>query len=274
MKNSKIKKTLIEITCPANNLIDSSNESNNLPIDQSNVNDNIRDNNNTIFEVHISDLSQIIDKITKTENTKEFEIIVQFEILNQLLNKITRSIHEQIKDRSGYKWKHHKDLAKSAIMLIENKYQSKNCKLLIAKISDTLVAIAFSTLLFNKLKDIKEVHLDAIYKTAKGHFELYSLIAEKDGTGFALEYLVLNIKQDFTEISTAQKEIDLKLFPFIDSNFISKNKTDSSFLTPKEIWKSAVQDIYQFCVETKILSFEITFTLFDIQKTVGVYSQK
>ncbi|CAG8476112.1 24345_t:CDS:2 [Cetraspora pellucida] len=77
MKNSNIKKPLIEITRQANNLIDSSiNDSVNLPINQSNADEDTIDNSNAVFE---------------------------FEILNQSLNEITRSIHEQIENRSGYK---------------------------------------------------------------------------------------------------------------------------------------------------------------------------
>ncbi|CAG8476132.1 24346_t:CDS:1 [Cetraspora pellucida] len=98
-------------------------------------------------------------------------------------------------------YQQHEDPVKSAIILIENKFQSKNCKLLFAKISDTLVAIAFSTPLFDELKNTKEVHLDATYKTAKGYFEFYGLIAEKNRTGFTLGYLVLDIKQDEIELT-------------------------------------------------------------------------
>ncbi|CAG8801840.1 21039_t:CDS:2, partial [Dentiscutata erythropus] len=67
-KNSNIKKPLIEIT------------------------------------LDINILSQIIDEITKTENTEEFEIIVQFGILNLSLNETTKFIREQIENGNGYKW--------------------------------------------------------------------------------------------------------------------------------------------------------------------------
>ncbi|CAG8567741.1 10555_t:CDS:2 [Racocetra persica] len=90
--------------------------------------------------------------------------------------------------------KMNEDSVKSAIILIENKYQLKNYKLLIAKTSDTFMVIAFSIPLFDELKSTKEVYLDTTYKTAKGSFELYGLLAEKDRTGFTLGYLILDIK--------------------------------------------------------------------------------
>jgi len=64
--------------------------------------------------------------------------------------------------------------------------------LLIVKEISILIAIAFFILLLNKLKNVKEIHLDVTYKIAKGKFKLYSIIGKKFEIRFALEYLILN----------------------------------------------------------------------------------
>ncbi|CAG8835319.1 2316_t:CDS:1, partial [Racocetra persica] len=54
--------------------------------------------------------------------------------------------------------------------------------------------IGFTTPLLNAKNNqsITEVHCDAIYKTAKGRFELYGLIANFEGSGYPLAYLILD----------------------------------------------------------------------------------
>ncbi|CAG8807451.1 9537_t:CDS:1, partial [Cetraspora pellucida] len=103
-KHSNFKKPLIEITCQVNNsnnlLIDNLT---NLFINQSNVNNNNFIEDNAIFKVDISVLSQIINEIARTKSTEKFEIAVQFKILDQSLNKITRFICEQVETRNEYK---------------------------------------------------------------------------------------------------------------------------------------------------------------------------
>ncbi|CAG8666421.1 10428_t:CDS:2 [Cetraspora pellucida] len=90
------------------------------------------------------------------------------------------------------KYQKHKNPIQSAILLLQEQFQ--NCQLLISINNNTLTAIAFSTPNFQYLKSVKEIHIDATYKTSKGHFELYGIIGEYQGTGFALGYLILDIQ--------------------------------------------------------------------------------
>jgi hypothetical protein len=104
--------------------------------------------------------------------------------------------------------------------------------LLMGKSTSTLTAIAFSTPFLNKLKDVKEIHIDATYKTAKGRFELYGIIGEKYGTGFALGYLILDVVGELESTKTMilteflSKFKELKLEPeyiFTDKDFAEIN---------------------------------------------------
>ncbi|CAG8627077.1 8010_t:CDS:1, partial [Racocetra persica] len=70
-----------------------------------NANDDNIIEDNAIFEVDISVLSQIIDEIARTKSTEKFEIAVRFEILDRSINEITRFIREQVENRNKYKWK-------------------------------------------------------------------------------------------------------------------------------------------------------------------------
>lgn len=108
-----------------------------------------------------------------------------------------------------------------------------------AKSTNTLTAIGFSTSFLNKLKDIKEIHIDVTYKTAKERFELYGIIGEKYGTGFALGYLILDVVGELestktinlTEFLSKFKELELKPeYIFTDKNFAEINA--SRFVWP------------------------------------------
>ncbi|CAB4445783.1 unnamed protein product [Rhizophagus irregularis] len=90
-------------------------------------------------------------------------------------------------------YQYNEDPIKLVIGLLDKEYCSKECILLIAKSTNTLTAIGFITLFLNKLKDIKEIHIDVTYKIAKGRFELYGIIGKKYGIGFVLGYLILDV---------------------------------------------------------------------------------
>ncbi|CAG8759694.1 15227_t:CDS:2, partial [Racocetra fulgida] len=81
------------------------------------------------------------------------------------------------------KYQKHKNPIQSAILLLQEQFQ--NCQLLMSINNNTLTAIAFSTPNFQYLKSVKEIHIDATYKTSKGYFELYRIIGEYQKTGFA-----------------------------------------------------------------------------------------
>src|SRR5437764_15306350 len=58
--------------------------------------------------------------------------------------------------------------------------------------TDTLTAIAFLTMIAHT-PNVKEIHT---YKTAKGRFELYAIVGQFQGSGFALGYLILDAHKD------------------------------------------------------------------------------
>ncbi|CAG8605057.1 7174_t:CDS:2 [Ambispora leptoticha] len=62
--------------------------------------------------------------------------------------------------------------------------------------TETSTAIAFSIPILVNAKDVKEIHINATYKTAKGYFELFAIVGQFNSSGFALGYLMLDIHQD------------------------------------------------------------------------------
>ena len=109
------------------------------------------------------------------------------------------------------------------------------------KATSTLTVIGFFTLLLNQLKNVKEIHLDTTYKTAKGRFKLYGIIGEKYGIGFALRYLILDVVEELestkttilTEFLLKFKELGLEPeYIFTDKNFAEINASHS-------VWSNA-----------------------------------
>src|SRR6185312_6496668 len=72
----------------------------------------------------------------------------------------------------------------------------RECCLLMSTKTDISTAIAFSTPMLTEINNAREIHVDATYKTAKGHFELYAIVGQFQGSGFALSYLISDICQD------------------------------------------------------------------------------
>ncbi|CAG8660782.1 24110_t:CDS:2 [Gigaspora margarita] len=84
-----------------------------------------------------------------------------------------------------------------------NTNEAKDCELCFKKLTNKITAIGFITPLFKKMLPVSEVHCDATYKIAKGHFELYALIGNFEGTD-----------KDFSEINAAREvwpEADVQL---------------------------------------------------------------
>jgi len=92
------------------------------------------------------------------------------------------------------KYKRHEDPIQSAILLLRE-YQLRECRLLMSTKTDISTAIAFSTPMLTEINNVREIHVDATYKTAKGRFELYAIVGQFQGSGFALGYLILDIHQ-------------------------------------------------------------------------------
>ncbi|CAG8667662.1 9719_t:CDS:2, partial [Ambispora gerdemannii] len=90
------------------------------------------------------------------------------------------------------KYQKHKDPVQSAIILLQEIYTEKGCKLLMSTASTTLTTIAFTTPNLNVLLKVKEIHIDATYKTAKGSFELYGIIGQYQGSANLENRLMYN----------------------------------------------------------------------------------
>ncbi|CAG8577644.1 23257_t:CDS:1, partial [Cetraspora pellucida] len=107
--------------------------------------------------------------------------------------------------------------------------------------NDTLTIIAFSTLNIQNLKNIKKIHIDTTYKTTKGHFELYRIIGEYQGTGFALDYLILDIIRINGELELSKSEILTQfLLKFqilgLSPDFIFTDKDFTLINAIKNVW--------------------------------------
>ena len=89
------------------------------------------------------------------------------------------------------KYQRHEDPIQSAILLLRE-YQLRECRLLMSTKTDISTAIAFSTPMLTEINNAREIHVDATYKTAKGRFELYAIVGQFQGSGFALGYLILD----------------------------------------------------------------------------------
>ncbi|GBC01685.1 hypothetical protein RclHR1_00430002 [Rhizophagus clarus] len=179
---------------------------------------------------------EIKDEIERNKHLDPLKLCNHLSIQFDMSNITGKQIYYwwSLSVRSIYQYED--DPIKSAIALLDKEYQSKECMLLMTKSTSTLTAIGFSTSFLNKLKNIKEIHIDATYKTAKGRFELYGIIGEKYRTGFALGYLILDVVDELESTKTMilseflSKFKELKLEPeyiFTDKDFAEINAARS-----------------------------------------------
>ncbi|CAG8818445.1 1583_t:CDS:2, partial [Cetraspora pellucida] len=103
------------------------------------------------------------------------------------------------------------------------------CELLMSINNDTLTAIAFSTPNLQNLKNIKEIHIDAIYKTTKDFILINAIKNVWPNKGIQLCLWHLK-KAILTKIKLNKQQVryslftigDFQQFPFIDPNFVSQ----------------------------------------------------
>ncbi|CAG8677863.1 11632_t:CDS:2, partial [Scutellospora calospora] len=117
-------------------------------------------------------------------------------------------------------------------------------------------AIAFITPLLKEINNlnicITEIYIDATYKTTRSHYELYSIIADVDGAGYPITYLIIDTtKAKDTDPSTGKRRIILEKFLValkshnINPQFVFTDKNFVEISAASNIWGSSV---VQLCV--------------------------
>src|SRR5437764_12853044 len=101
--------------------------------------------------------------------------------------------------------------------------------------TDTLTAIAFLTMIAHT-PNVKEIHT---YKTAKGRFELYAIVGQFQGSGFALGYLILDAHKD---IELTKTTILTEFFNHIQNlglypEFIFTDKYIAEINAARAVWR-------------------------------------
>ncbi|CAG8852970.1 35008_t:CDS:2, partial [Gigaspora margarita] len=131
--------------------------------------------------------------------------------------------------------------------------QTTGCELCYELMTSQITAIGFITPLYSKIKQMSEIYCDAIYKTAKGRFELYGLICDIKGAGYPLAYLIL----DTTKISDEEPQNERRtraLSGFFDSircrglypDYFYTDKDFSEINAAKQIWSNADIQLCQY----------------------------
>ncbi|CAG8603857.1 11442_t:CDS:2, partial [Scutellospora calospora] len=127
------------------------------------------------------------------------KVTLQHELVHEKLIDVTTplEIRQEILENLNMDpkfYKHNEDHIISACALIEGQ-KKKEYDLCFQLETSYVTAIGFTTPLFGSLYNVTKVHCDAIYKTAKGQFELYGLVRNVEGAGFPLAYLILDISK-------------------------------------------------------------------------------
>jgi len=157
------------------------------------------------------------------------------------------------------KYQKNKNPVDSAIILLREQFQAKGCILLMSTNTNTLTAVAFSSPCLAYLKDVSEIHVDATYKTAKGRFELYAIIGQFQGTGFALGYLILDMTQGGGELNVGKTTIlteffskfkDLGLTP----RYVFSDKDFAQINAAKNVWPNAHVQLCLWHIKRSILT--------------------
>ncbi|CAB5356722.1 unnamed protein product [Rhizophagus irregularis] len=129
------------------------------------------------------------------------------------------------------------DQLKSSLLLLEE----SNKEIIMQNIVGNVKYLAFITPFFNKLIHNQEILIDATYKTNALNFELYAVIGQIDGAGFAAAYLFLdNAKKDEgvrTEILTAFLT-NLKKLGLQFINYFLTDKDWSQINAAKIVWSN------------------------------------
>ena len=138
-----------------------------------------------------------------------------------------------------------KNPVRSAILLLKERFKEKGCILLMSLHTESLTAIAFSSPCLIYLKEmVKEIHVDATYKTAKGRFELYAIIGQYQGTGFALGYLILDVIEGSNNLDMGKTTILTEFFSKfknlgLSPEYVFSDKDFSQINAAKNVWPSA-----------------------------------
>ncbi|KAF0468863.1 ATP-dependent DNA helicase pif1 [Gigaspora margarita] len=116
--------------------------------------------------------------------------------------------------------------------------------------SDT-IAIGFITPLLKEIKNcnisISEIYLDVTYKTARGCYELYGVIADVEGTGFPIAYLILDTTKVIdTNTGTEKRRKVLECFlesvksHDINLDFVFTDKDFAEINAATKVWGPSI----------------------------------
>ena len=146
-------------------------------------------------DISIGVSSEVVSEIRKNCHLDPLQLRTHLAARFDIKDVTAKQIYYWWSNSVQSKYQRHKDPIQSAILLLEE-YRVKECRLLMSTKTDALTAIAFSTPMIAHAPNVKEIHIDATYKTAKGRFELYAIVGQFQGSGFALGYLILDTHQD------------------------------------------------------------------------------
>ena len=102
----------------------------------------------------------------------------------------------------------------------------------------------------------KEIHIDATYKTAKGRFELYAIVGQFQGSGFALGYLILDAHKD---IELTKTTILTEFFNHIQNlglyqEFIFTDKDFAEINAARAVWRESHIQLCLWHIKKAILT--------------------
>ncbi|CAG8673708.1 3945_t:CDS:2, partial [Cetraspora pellucida] len=153
-------------------------------------------------------------------------------VTDKIKNKIKKNL--QLAPSDIYKFICDDDQVNSAKMFLEE----HNLQVIMFNNSNRVKLLGFITSFFEKFKENKEIFVDAMYKTNALGYELYSVISQYDGSGFAMTYLfVKGNKQD-----EARTEILADFFKILHNLGMNKlvylytDKDFAQILAAWQIW--------------------------------------
>ncbi|KAF0531203.1 ATP-dependent DNA helicase pif1 [Gigaspora margarita] len=142
--------------------------------------------------------------------------------------------------------------------------------------SDT-TGISFITPLLEEIKNhdisISEIYLDATYKTARGRYELYGIIADVEGTGFLIAYLVLDTTRAMDTSTSTGKcckilECFLETIKAHDINpeFVFTDKDFAEINAATNVWGPLVVQLCTWHIKLDLLFWTLINEIIPVQK--------
>ena len=122
-------------------------------------------------DISIGVSSEVVSEIRENCHLDPLQLRTHLAARFDIKDMTAKQIYYWWSNSVQFKYQRHKDPIQSAIILL-GEYEVKKCHLLMSTKTDALTAIAFSTPMIAHAPNVKEIHIDATYKTANGRFEL------------------------------------------------------------------------------------------------------